>query len=207
MKIPASDDSRIITRRDKLLVERFKGGDQTAFDELFRSYWQYVYIVANQVLKNHEDAEEITQDAFLRARRGLLNFRGDSAFKTWLYRIAFNLARNRYWYWRRRKRHASVSFDAPASSKGENDLTLAEVLSNPDEAVEQTTINSELVSSTARVMDHLSTSHREILILRNVKNLTYEEIAAIMGINCGTVKSRIARARKSLRSKLDEHLQ
>jgi RNA polymerase sigma-70 factor (ECF subfamily) len=69
--------------------------------------------MVHQLLRNHQDAEEVTQDAFIRAHRGLANFRGDSAFSTWLYQIATNLARNRYWYWWRRKRDHSVSLDAP----------------------------------------------------------------------------------------------
>jgi len=98
---------------DRLLVDRFKGGDPTAFDQLVTRYWDRIYAMTNQLLRNQQDAEEVTQDAFIRAHRGLVNFRGDSAFSTWLYQIATNLARNRYWYWWRRKRDKSISFEAP----------------------------------------------------------------------------------------------
>ena len=100
---------------DRMLVDRFKGGDATAFDLLVTRYWDRIYGMVNQLLRNQQDAEEVTQDAFIRAHRGLVNFRGDSAFSTWLYQIATNLARNRYWYWWRRKRDKSISFDAPVS--------------------------------------------------------------------------------------------
>jgi RNA polymerase sigma-70 factor, ECF subfamily len=187
---------------DRVLVDRFKNGDQSAFDEMVSRYWDRIYAMVNQLLRNQQDAEEVTQDAFIRAHRGLVNFRGDSAFSTWLYQIATNLARNRYWYWWRRKRDKSVSFDAPLSS--DNDTTLAEIIPAELETPEDATVTQELVTSIAAGMEKLSAKHREILILRNIKNLSYEEIAAILSISVGTVKSRIARARESLRAKLGE---
>ena len=111
---------------DRLLVDRFRGGDAGAFEQLVTRYWDRIYGMVHQLLRNQQDAEEVTQDAFIRAHRGLVNFRGDSAFSTWLYQIATNLARNRYWYWWRRKRDKSISFDAPVS--WDNDTTLAELI-------------------------------------------------------------------------------
>ena len=187
---------------DRLLVARFKNGDQSAFDEMVSRYWDRIYSMVHQLLRNAQDAEEVTQDAFIRAHRGLVNFRGESAFSTWLYQIATNLARNRYWYWWRRKRDFSVSLDAPVSS--ENSTTLAEIIPAELETPDDIAVTQEFVSRISRGMDRLSAKHREILILRNVKNMAYEEIAEILGISVGTVKSRIARARESLRSKLGE---
>ena len=187
---------------DRVLVDRFKNGDQSAFDEMVTRYWDRIYSMVNQLLRNSQDAEEVTQDAFIRAHRGLVNFRGDSAFSTWLYQIATNLARNRYWYWWRRKRDQSVSIDAPLSA--DNSTTLADLIPAEVESPDDITVTQEFVSRISSGMDKLSTKHREILILRNVKNLSYEEIAAILKISVGTVKSRIARARDSLRSKLGE---
>jgi RNA polymerase sigma-70 factor (ECF subfamily) len=187
---------------DRLLVDRFKNGDQSAFNEMVSRYWDRIYAMVNQLLRNQQDAEEVTQDAFIRAHRGLANFRGDSAFSTWLYQIATNLARNRYWYWWRRKRDKSVSFDAPVSA--DNSTTLAEVLPAELETPEDATVTQEFVTRIATGMEKLSAKHREILILRNVKNLSYEEIAEILTISVGTVKSRIARARESLRAKIGD---
>lgn len=187
---------------DRVLVDRFRGGDSTAFDEMVMRYRNRIYSMVNQLLRNPQDAEEVTQDAFIRAHRGLANFRGDSAFSTWLYQIATNLARNRYWYWWRRKRDKSVSFDAPVGP--DNDLTLADVISAEVQTPDDITVTQEFVSRIGAGMDRLGAKHREILVLRNIKNLTYEEIADILGISIGTVKSRIARARESLRAKLGE---
>ncbi len=160
-------------------------------------HWDRIYGMVHQLLRNQQDAEEVTQDAFIRAHRGLANFRGDSSFSTWLYQIATNLARNRYWYWWRRKRDRTVSFDQPVGH--DNDTPLSEVFVGETESPGDVTVTQELIDRIAVGMEKLSAKHREILILRNVKNQSYEEIAAILGISVGTVKSRIARARDSLR--------
>ena len=189
---------------DQDLVARFKGGDGSAFDEMVRRYWDRIYSMVNQLLRNPQDAEEVTQDAFIRAHRGLVNFRGEAAFSTWLYQIATNLARNRYWYWWRRKRDKSVSFDAPVGP--DTNLTLAEVIPAEVDSPDDLTVTQELVDRVAVGMEKLNAKHREILILRNVKNLSYEEIAAILHLSIGTVKSRIARARDRLRDKIGDDL-
>lgn len=190
---------------DRLLVDRFKKGDQSAFDEMVSRYWDRIYSMVNQLLRNTQDAEEVTQDAFIRAHRGLGNFRGDSAFSTWLYQIATNLARNRYWYWWRRKRDKSISFDQPIGPEG--DMTLADVIPAHVETPDDITVTQEFVDRIGQAMERLGTKHREILVLRNIKNLSYEEISEVLGISVGTVKSRIARARESLREKLGEDFQ
>lgn len=188
---------------DRLLVDRFKNGDESAFNEMVSRYWERIYGMVHQLLRNQQDAEEVTQDAFIRAHRGLVNFRGDSAFSTWLYQIATNLARNRYWYWWRRKRDKTVSFDQPVSA--DNDTPLSEVFAADEmETPGSITVTQELVDHISAGMERLNAKHREILILRNIKNMAYEEIAKILGISVGTVKSRIARARESLRSEIGE---
>jgi RNA polymerase sigma-70 factor (ECF subfamily) len=187
---------------DRILVDRFKNGDQAAFDEMVQRYWSRIYSMVHQLLRNQQDAEEVTQDAFIRAHKGLVNFRGDSAFSTWLYQIATNLARNRYWYWWRRKRDKSISFDAPLGD--ESDSTLADIIPAEVESPDDIAVNQELVDKIGASMENLGAKHREILILRNVKNLSYEEISSILGISIGTVKSRIARARETLRAELGE---
>jgi RNA polymerase sigma-70 factor (ECF subfamily) len=187
---------------DRILVDRFKSGDASAFDEMVDRYWDRIFSMVHQLLRNPQDAEEVTQDAFIRAHRGLANFRGESAFSTWLYQIATNLARNRYWYWWRRKREKSVSFDAPIGP--DNETTLADIIPAEVQTPDDIAVNREFVTRITKGMERLGAKHREILILRNVKNQSYEEIAQILGISVGTVKSRIARARESLRSKLGE---
>lgn len=188
---------------DKLLLERFRGGDERAFTDIVQRYRDPIFRRVFGMLKNHEDAEEVTQDTFLRARRGLENFRGDAAFSTWLYQIATNLAHNRYWFWWRRGRHAAVSLDAATSA--ESDLTLAEILPDEEPDPGKKAVTQELVERVETAMERLSPAHREILTLRNVRDLSYEEIAAMLDLSLGTVKSRIARAREALKQVLGEH--
>ena len=190
---------------DHLLINRFKNGDASAFDEMVSRHWNHIYNMVHNLLRNQQDAEEVTQDAFIRAHRGLANFRGDSAFSTWLYQIATNLARNRYWYWWRRKRHHTASLDQPLNTG--TDTTLSEIIADTTAAPDDTAVSQEFVNQIARGMEKLNAKHREILIMRNVKNLSYEEIAEVLDISVGTVKSRIARARENLRAKMGAHFQ
>ncbi len=185
---------------DKLLVARFKSGDQTAFDEMVSRYWDRIFSRVLHLLKNRQDAEEVTQDAFVRAHRGLDNFRGDSSFSTWLFQIATNLAHNKYWYWWRRKRDASISLEQNIIEEG--DATLIDVLPAEGEDPRHASITHEFVQRVSECMEYLSVKHREILVLRTVKHLSYEEISQRLQISVGTVKSRIARARESLRGKM-----
>ncbi|MEM9160904.1 MAG: sigma-70 family RNA polymerase sigma factor [Verrucomicrobiota bacterium] len=189
---------------DKVLVARFKAGDEAAFEEMVSRYWDRIYAMVHKLLRNTQDAEEVTQDAFIRAHRGLEKFRGDSSFSTWLYQIATNLARNRYWYWWRRKRDKSVSFDQPVG--GETETTLAEIFPSDVETPKDVAITNEFQDRVASAMQLLNEKHREVLVLRNVKNLSYDEIADKLEISIGTVKSRIARARESLRDKMGNEL-
>lgn len=187
---------------DELLIERIKAGDMAAYNVMVIRHYDRIFSRVLQLLNNKQDAEEVTQDAFIRAHRGLENFRGDASFSTWLYQIATNLAHNRYWYWFRRKRDQSISLDQPQCDDGS--LTLENVMPCADENPAEAVVTQEFVDRVFACMQYLNDKHKEVLILRNVKNLTYDEIAQQLEISVGTVKSRIARARESLRSHLGE---
>jgi RNA polymerase sigma-70 factor (ECF subfamily) len=187
---------------DMQLVHRYVTGDESAFVEIVRRYKAKIFAVAQDLLHNHSDAEEITQDTFVRAHLNLARFRGDSSLATWLHRIALNLARNRYWYFFRRRRHATLSLDCPIGADG--DATVGDLLSSdsPDPARESS--REEFANLVAASMERLDPAHRRILALRVLQNRSYDEIAGELGINPGTVKSRIARAREKLRALLAE---
>jgi RNA polymerase sigma-70 factor (ECF subfamily) len=187
---------------DELLIQRMRGGDTLAFEQVMDRYRDRIFARVFQLLKNREDAEEVTQDAFIRAHRGLDKFRGDASFSTWLYQIATNLAHNRYWYWFRRKREASVSIDQPLVS--DSTLTLEQILPAEEADPLDATLAQEFVDRVSLCMQELNKKHREVLVLRNVKNLSYEEIADELEISVGTVKSRIARARDALKGLMGE---
>ena len=189
-------------RHDAELVRRFNAGDESAFVEIITRYREKMFSVAFSLLRNRADAEEIAQDTFIRAHRGLARFRGDSALATWLHRIALNLARNRYWYFFRRRQHLTRSFDCTLSE--DNGATLASLVASDAPSPVQEATTSEFSELVALCMEQLGPGHREILTRRNVLNCSYEEIAQTLGISIGTVKSRIARAREKLRALLAE---
>ena len=187
---------------DTDLVQRFINGYESAFTEIVNRYRGRIHGLTLNLLRNSADAEEITQDTFIRAYRGLGNFRGESSLSTWLYRIALNLARNRYWYFFRRRRHSWESLERPLGDDSES--TFADLVAAGDHDPAQETAAGEFTDLVAACMERLDCKHREILTMRNVLDLSYEEIARALGINVGTVKSRIARARENLRLLLTE---
>jgi RNA polymerase sigma-70 factor (ECF subfamily) len=189
--------SRQEALHDMTLVRRFNAGDESAFVEIIARYREKMYSVALSVLRNPADAEEIAQDTFIRAHRGLARFRGDSALSTWLHRIALNLSRNRYWYFFRRQRHATRSIDGAFSD--DNASTLASLIASGAPTPMQEAATSEFAELVAKCMERLGPGHREILTQRNILNCSYDEIAQALHISIGTVKSRIARARVNLR--------
>ncbi len=189
---------------DVELVRRFNGGDESAFTEIVLRHRAKIYTVARSILRNHSDAEEITQDTFVRAHRGLARFRGDSSLATWLHRIATNLGRNLYWSNHRRRRHVTVSFNFPLNESEGGSSTLADVIASDAADPSRAAASGEFAELIELCMEKLTPSQREILILRNVQHRSYEEIGNVAGIGVGTVKSRIARAREKIRAVLPE---
>jgi RNA polymerase sigma-70 factor (ECF subfamily) len=185
---------------DAELVSRFNAGDETAFVRIMERYQAKIFATVLNLLHNRADTEEIVQDTFIRAHRGLAKFRGDSSLATWLYRISVNLARNRYWYFFRRRRQDSLSLDHALGA--DNDASFADLVAAHTQDPAQEAAHSEFSQLVASCMEQLDRGHREILSMRNLRNLSYDEIARTLGINVGTVKSRIARARENLRQLL-----
>jgi RNA polymerase sigma-70 factor (ECF subfamily) len=188
---------------DAELVSRFNAGDETAFVRIMERYQAKIFATVLNLLHNRADTEEIVQDTFIRAHRGLAKFRGDSSLATWLYRISVNLARNRYWYFFRRRRQDSLSLDHALGE--DNTATFADLLASDAHDPAQETVTGEFSALITRCMEELDQRHREILTMRNILNLSYEEIAQSLRLNVGTVKSRIARARENLRTLLAAH--
>jgi RNA polymerase sigma-70 factor (ECF subfamily) len=181
---------------DAELVRLFKAGDESAFVKIMTRYRSKLFSLSFALLRNRADAEEIVQDTFVRANRGLNDFRGDSSLATWLYRITVNLSRNRYRYSCRRR--AAISLDCTLSDESGRtygDLVPASGATPANEAA-----TDEFTTLVAECMEKLNPRQREILLLRNILSRSYDEIAQALGLNVGTVKSRIARARTSLRA-------
>lgn len=173
---------------EKELVRAAAGGDESAFAELVRMYENKAYHLALRICGNAEDASDVAQDAFLAAWRGLPSFRGESGFSTWLYRLVSNAAID---YLRRTKhQRGNVSLDDE-----ELNLDAPDDAPTPHEAVE----NSDLKDAVAKGLRDLSDDHRTVLVMREIQELSYEEIAQTLSLDLGTVKSRISRARNHLR--------
>lgn len=184
------------------MLDRLKNGDDCAFGELVNTHWDKIYNRANSLLSNHQDAEEVAQDTFLRARKSIVNFRGECSLSTWLYHIATNLARNKHWYWWRRKRGESVSLD---SQVGDDENTrLCDVIAGDDDTPAEETESNEFAHTLPEAIASLPAKYGDVIKLRVARDLSYEEISAELGISVGTVKSRLSRAREYLRIELEK---
>ena len=180
-------------------IEKLRSGDAEAFDTLITRYSGEIYAVLFHLAESPEEAADLTQETFLSALKSIRNFRGDSELKTWLFRIAVNHSRNRFRWWKRRKRDKTSSLDAAI---GDSDVTLSDVLRSDMPDPEETAIRSERAAALETALRELPEQFRTAVILCDVEGLAYEEIAATLEINLGTVKSRIARGRCMLREML-----
>jgi RNA polymerase sigma-70 factor (ECF subfamily) len=192
---------------EERLIADFKEGSRERFDELVKAYTQKLYRLAYGLLGNHHDAEEVVQDSFVRAYRGLDSFRGDSSFETWMHRITMNLARNKFHWNRRRGEGVTMSLSDPPESLEDGEpaveMDLPDTSYSPDLLMQK----AELHGNVLRGMNQLPESIREVMVLRHVKDMPYEDIARILNCPVGTVKSRISRGRELLREylmKIDE---
>jgi RNA polymerase sigma-70 factor (ECF subfamily) len=184
-------------------IERLKRGEAAAFEELVSERSGEIYGLLFRLTESSEEARDLTQETFLRAFQNIGRFRGDADLKTWIYRIAINQARNRWRWWRRRRRDSTVSLDATQGQSGQTLMaTLAESSQNP----EQQTLAHERELALRSALQRLGRAYQETVILRDIEGFTYEEIATTLGINVGTVKSRLARGRQELRRCLEGSL-
>ena len=177
---------------DAELVARSKAGDTRAFGELVRRYQRPVYRIVLRMVKNADDADDLTQDTFVRAHRGLKTFKEEFDFHPWLYRIAVNQAINLL---NKRKRQAAVDLD---------EVPEKEVKAGPEpESPLQSASRVELLNRLESALERLPDEQRTVFLLRVQEGLSYEEIAQSMNTPKGTVMSRLARARMALRKYLD----
>jgi RNA polymerase sigma-70 factor (ECF subfamily) len=184
-------------------IERLKRGESAAFEEWVADRSGEIYGLLFRLTENCEEARDLTQETFLRAFLSIGRFRGEADLKTWIYRIAINQARNRWRWWRRRRRDSTVSLDA---TQGQTNQPLIATLVETSENPEQRTLAHEREVALRAALQKLGVSYRETVILRDMEGFSYEEIAATLGINVGTVKSRLARGRQELRRRLEGSL-
>lgn len=181
------------------LIASFKSGKLESFDQLVVMYSPHLYRTAYGLLGSKQDAEEVVQDAFVRAYRALGNFRGDSSFETWMHRITINLARNKFHWNRRRGEGQMTSISRVSEEDGEQrELLFPDDRLRPDFTLENSEIESQIMKGLASLPESL----RETMVLRHVSDLPYEKIAEQLDCKVGTVKSRLARGRELLREYL-----
>lgn len=183
--------------KEAQLIRRVCGGEPHAFEELVRPYARMVYATAISILKNPADAEEVSQEAVLKAFANLASFRGESRFSTWLIQITYNEARMKL---RRERQHLYESVDA-GQQDGEGDYwprDFADWRPIPSEVLEADEIRQALQDA----VNSLSPTYRDVVLLRDVQNLSIKETAEILGIAEGSVKTRLHRARLILRDLL-----
>ena len=190
-------------RAEAEFIERLKRGEGAAFEQLVTERSPEIYGLLFRLTENSEEARDLTQETFLRAFQSIGRFRGEADLRTWIYRIAINQARNRWRWWRRRRRDSTVSLDA---TQGQSNQTLIATLAESSENPEQQTLAHERELALRSALQRVGRAYRETVILRDIEGFSYEEIATALAINVGTVKSRLARGREELRRKLEGSL-
>ncbi len=180
---------------DKDLVKRVQQGDKSAFDLLVIKYQHRIIQLVNRYIKDPSEAQDVAQEAFIKAYRALPNFRGDSAFYTWLYRIAINTAKN--YLLSRSRRYSNYQVDIQDAEQIENAPQL-----QGSETPEYLLMNDDIVNTIETVIDNLPEEMRIAIMLREFEGMSYDEIAQTMECPVGTIRSRIFRAREAIDKKL-----
>ena len=177
--------------QEAAIVRRVLDGDVNAFETLVREYEKNVYNIALRMVNNSEDASDMTQEAFIKAYNSLPNFRGDSKFSVWLYRIVSNVCLD---FLRSKSRKPTLSLSMEDDDGEETQLDIADESQSPELLLERSLTRDAV----RRGLDALPPDYRQILLLREIQGLSYDEISLALDLEVGTVKSRIFRARKKL---------
>ena len=180
---------------DKEIIERVKNGDKKAYDLLVLKYQQRVINLISRFVKNHADALDVSQETFIKAYKALPNFRGESAFYTWLYRIAVNTAKNHLTV--QSRKITKSDYDVTEIEQIEGNMTLTE-----QATPENLLFKDELQETVLNTIENLPEDLKSAIMLREIEGLSYEEIAAVMECPVGTVRSRIFRARETIDNKI-----
>nr|WP_312579011.1 sigma-70 family RNA polymerase sigma factor [Sedimentibacter sp.] len=182
------------------LIEQSRKGNVEAFEELIKEHKKSAYNIALRVLRNVEDAEDISQEALIKVFKNIHNFNMQSTFRVWMYRIVVNACLD----FKRKKTIDAYSIDEPIKLDGNNEIhkEIEDNTNNPDAMIEKN-FNSEMVN---KAVNKLDDDFKTIIILRDIKGFSYQEISEILSCNLGTVKSRLNRARSNLKQIIQEEL-
>ena len=198
--VARNDSGRMMPVDDAALVRSAKNGDLEAYDRLVRHYQERIYATIYHMTANHEDANDLAQESFIKAFQALKSFKGDSSFYTWLYRIAVNKTIN---FLKQRKNRTHMSLN-DLDFNAEHDPDLVALIS--DKTPRRDAGLAELQEKLNAALLKLSEPHRLVVVLHDVQGLSHDEIAKVMGCNIGTVRSRLFYARQQLQSWLSDYL-
>jgi RNA polymerase sigma-70 factor, ECF subfamily len=185
---------------DEELARRFRCGESAAFDGLLHAYQSRIFNLAYRILNSFEDAEETTQEIFVKVHSSIDRFEGRCKFGTWLYAVAVNMCRNRLRQIRRRSSVEVRSLDVPGDGKP------LEASTSDAESAPAQMERAEMLKLVERCISELPVEFSSVVVLRDVQGMSYEEVAVALGCSLGTVKSRLARARHAVQEKLRPHL-
>lgn len=188
---------------EALLVEGLRAGEQEAYEKLLAQYQQPVFNLVYRLLEDSSEAGDVVQEVFLKVFRHIGSFRGQSSLKTWIYRIAVNEAHNHRRWFSRHSRH-EVGLEQPQPESGRS---YQSVLPDPGRSPYEMALGAETRSLVEQALGRINPVFRDAVVLRDVEDLSYEEIAEVLNVSLGTVKSRILRGREALRRELLERME
>ena len=192
--------------KELAMVGELKAGSEDAFSWLIAHYSQPVYSLVYRMLDDPSDAADTTQEVFIKVFRGIRGFNSNSSLKTWIYRIALHEALNqRRWWFRHRGRETSIE-PVDECQVEHSALPLREILADARKSPLENVYDSELHERVETELRAIAEPYRTTLILRDIEELSYEQIAEVLGVSLGTVKSRLVRGREALRKRLERHL-
>ena len=187
------------------IVAELKAGSEQAYDWLIAHYHQPIYSLVYRILSDPADAADTTQEVFLKVFRGMKRFNGQSSLKTWLYRIAIHEASNQRRWWFRHK-SKETSMEAQEDENG-NSFGLCQTLADPGEDPFELLAHEEIRARVEEELRQVSEPFRTVVLLRDIEGLSYEEVADVLQISLGTVKSRLIRGREALKKRLQAFVQ
>jgi RNA polymerase sigma-70 factor (ECF subfamily) len=189
--------------KESVALDREKGdaAGVESFDAIFERYKSLVFNLTMRILGDREEAMDVSQEVFFAVYRKIHRFRGESSLKTWIYRIAINRASNRCRWWNRLRRRGTVSLDEHLSK--DDSRTFSESLESAASTPEEAFLIAEKRLEIERTLRRLPIQQRVVVVMRDVEGMSYEEIAELLHVSLGTVKSRIARGREELKRRLN----
>lgn len=184
------------------VIAELKAGSEEAFAWLISTYHQPIYSVVARMLQNPADAADVTQDVFIKVFRGICGFHGESSLRTWMYRIALHEASNRRRWWSRHcRQEVPIDFETAHSEDGQA-LRIKDTLVDLSESPFDLAAHAEIRARVEAELREIQEPFRSVLILRDIEGLAYEEIAEILNVQLGTVKSRLTRGRAQIKTRL-----